>query len=232
MRVRHIAVIGLLFRTTPPPTLSLNWVATCKPPRAAPPTRTAAAWMATGAAAASGGGHAASGATPAAVGAVVTAARSVAAPQLEPAGQPLAPGRGMADPPEDAAGHQALADVPWALDIPEDQVAIWSTGDSGRTWFHMVLVHQLETYGARWLGFTSDFRPQLVDLGAVRSVLLIRAGPIPSRLRGNWLGIADVTADELTVARRRCRALAALYGTSIGIPCCSRPTPPIRPAPR
>ena len=142
-------------------------------------------------------------------------------------------GRGMADPPEDAAGHQALADVPLALDIPEDQVAIWSTGDSGRTWFHMVLVHQMETYGARWLGFTSDFRPQFVDLRAVRSVILIRAGPIPSWLRGNnWLGIADVTADELTVARRRCRALAALYGTSIGIPCCSRPAPPIRPAPR
>ena len=220
MLVRHIVVIGLRLRTTrqrPPPPLS----------------RTAAAWMDTGAAAASGGGHAASGATPAAVGAVVTAARSVAAPQLEPAGQPLAPGRGMADPPEDAAGHQALADVPLALDIPEDQVAIWSTGDSGRTWFHMVLVHQMETYGARWLGFTSDFRPQFVDLRAVRSVILIRAGPIPSWLRGNnWLGIADVTADELTVARRRCRALAALYRTSIGIPCCSRPAPPIRPAPR
>ena len=102
-----------------------------------------------------------------------------------------------------------MADVPRALDIPEDQVAIKSTGDSGDTWVHMVLVHQVETRGTKWLGFTSDLRAKVVDLRTESNWLLIRAGLIPDWLRGNWLGIETITDDELTVGRRNCQLLAA-----------------------
>ena len=101
-----------------------------------------------------------------------------------------------------------MADVPRALDIHENQVAIKSTSDSGDTWVHVVLAHQVETRGTKWIGFASDLRAQLIDLRTVSSWLLTRAGPIPDRLRGNWLGIETITDDELTVGRRNCYLLA------------------------
>ena len=116
--------------------------------------------------------------------------------------------RGGAGSPEGAAGDQAMADVPRALDIHENQVAIKSTSDSGDTWVHVVLAHQVETRGTKWIGFASDLRARFVDLRTVSSLLLIRDGPIPDRLRGNWLGMETITDDELTVGRRNCYLLA------------------------
>ena len=100
-----------------------------------------------------------------------------------------------------------------ALDIPEQQVAVDFPDDQFFTWHVHVLVTQLGD-GGRWVSFSPDFEPEVVDLADHRVVPLVRGAAFPQHIRGDAYYRVNITEDDLTNTVQECRALAAVLGVT------------------
>ena len=100
-----------------------------------------------------------------------------------------------------------------ALDIPEPQVAVDFPDDQFFTWHVRVLVTQLGD-GGRWVAFSPDLEPEVIDLADHRVVPLVRGAAFPQRIRGDVYYRVNITEDDLTNTVQECRALAAVLGVT------------------
>ena len=100
-----------------------------------------------------------------------------------------------------------------ALDIPEPQVAVDFPDDQFFTWHVRVLVTQLGD-GGRWVAFSPDLEPEVIDLADHRVVPLVRDAVFPQRIRGDVYYRVNITEDDLTNTVQECRALAAVLGVT------------------
>ena len=105
----------------------------------------------------------------------------------------------------------AVARLP---DVEEHQIAVEYPNDPNFPWHQRFLVHRLDDQ--RWIGFSADLEPEVLDVTQVRVLPLPRGGAIPARIRGQLYYVAALTDAELDGARAECLALANIIGAGGG----------------
>ena len=98
------------------------------------------------------------------------------------------------------------------LDVAEQQVAVRYPDDPNFRFHQRVLVRRVRD--SVWICFTPDLSVQVIDLAQHHVVPLVRASPIPQRIRGDYYGIDDIEPDVLAEVRRDCDAMAEIHGAA------------------
>ena len=99
-----------------------------------------------------------------------------------------------------------------AFDIPEQQVLLHHD-DPGFSWHHRILLVAAGP-GGRWIGCSTDYEVEIIELLQYLVLPLTRGLPFPARVAGDFYSVQPVRIAALDRARAEARALALALGVA------------------